>query len=52
MKNNQIKEVSALADVLPHMQRIKNVKFIGNPVIKAPKYRDYLVILAKSMCNH
>lgn len=51
MKNNRIKEVSAIADILPSMTRIKSIKFIGNPVVKASKYRDYLVILAKSLCR-
>lgn len=51
MKNNLISEVSAIADVLPHMTRIKTVQFTGCPVAKAPKYRDYLVILAKTLCS-
>lgn len=49
MKNNRVAEVSAIADILPHMGRIKTVTFIGNPVVKAAKYRDYLVILAKTL---
>ena len=51
MKNNSVKEVSSLADVLPHMARIKSMLFVNNPVTKAPKYRDYLIILSKCLCT-
>jgi hypothetical protein len=51
MKNNNLKEVSHIADVLSAMTRIKSMVFLGNPIIKAKKYRDYAVILSKSLCT-
>jgi hypothetical protein len=32
------------------MERIKKIDFRGNPITKVPKYRDYIVILSKSLC--
>jgi len=49
MKNNGLKEVSSIADVLSSLLRIKSMVFLGCPIVKAKKYRDYSVILAKSL---
>jgi Leucine-rich repeat (LRR) protein len=49
-KNNNLKEVNNIADVLTAMFRIKSITMLGNPIVKAPKYRDYSVILSKSLC--
>ncbi len=35
---------------LGQMERIKKIDFRGNPLTKTPKYRDYIVILSKSLC--
>ncbi len=36
---------------LTQMERIKKIDFRGNPIAKVHKYRDYIVILSKSLCN-
>jgi hypothetical protein len=33
------------------MERVKTVDFRGNPLCNVPKYRDYIVILSKSLGN-
>jgi hypothetical protein len=40
-----------LTAALTQMERIKKIDFRGNPIAKVHKYRDYIVILSKSLCN-
>jgi len=51
LKNNQLEDISDLTTALTQMERIKKIDFRGNPICKVPKYRDYIVILSKSLCN-
>ena len=51
LKNNQLEEISELTAALTQMERIKKIDFRGNPICKVPKYRDYIVILSKSLGN-
>ncbi len=50
LKNNQLEDISELTEALTNMGRIKKIDFRGNPLVKVAKYRDYIVILSKSLC--
>lgn len=49
LKNNSLEEFSELTTALAQMERIKKIDFRGNPLTKTAKYRDYIVILSKSL---
>lgn len=34
------------------MQMLKILNFKNNPLVKVPKYRDYVVILSKGICKY
>lgn len=51
LKNNLLEDISELTSALTQMQRIKKIDFRGNPITKVSKYRDYIVILSKSLGN-
>lgn len=41
--------METLSDPFGGMERLKNMDFRGNPLCSIPKYRDYMVILCKSL---
>ena len=49
MKNNVLKEIGDLSEPLGSMQMLKIINFKNNPLVKVPKYRDYVVILSKGI---
>jgi len=49
LKNNMLSEIGDLTVALNQMERLKKIDFRGNPLTKVPKYRDYIVILSKSL---
>lgn len=41
-----------LSEPFAGMERLKRMDFRNNPLSSLPKYRDYIVILCKSLCTH
>lgn len=52
MKNNQVIEMERLSEPMGGMERLKTIDFRGNPLCTLPKYRDYIVILCKTLGNN
>lgn len=48
-KNNSLGDMGDLSEPLGSMERLKKLDFRGNPLAGLPKYRDYIVILAKNL---
>jgi Leucine-rich repeat (LRR) protein len=51
-KNNSLGDMGDLSEPLGSMERLKKLDFRGNPLAGLPKYRDYIVILAKNLCKY
>ena len=46
---NDLEDIGELSETLTSMERLKIISFKDNPLAKAQKYRDYIVILSKSL---
>ena len=51
LKNNALKDMEELSDPFGGMERLNKMDCRGNPLCALPKYRDYIVILCKSLCK-
>lgn len=49
LRNNLLGDMEEISDPFGAMERLKKMDFRGNPLCNLPKYRDYIVILCKSL---
>ena len=49
LANNSLEDIGELSETLTKLEMLKTLSFKGNPLAKTQKYRDYIVILAKSL---
>ena len=49
LRNNALDDMGVLSEPLASMERLRVLDFRGSPLTSLPKYRDYVVILSKSL---
>ena len=49
MAKNLLEDIGELSETLTSMEGLKILSFKDNPLSKAQKYRDYIVILSKTL---